>query len=1139
LLAAHGIHAQSETTGRITGSVFDSQGAAIPHASVEALNPATGEKRAAITDETGNYALPSLTSGNYDVTISAPGFTSALTRNVAVIASESARVDASLRVANASAIVIVTEAPPLIRTDSSVISTTLDWVEVESLPLSTRNPTQLLAFIPGVSSSLVNNSSLGRNSPEVSVNGARVTQNGYEINGVDANDIKTHDFSTVAVPAPETIAEMRVQSSMSDAGVSGAGGAAVEIITKSGTNELHGALYEYVRNDALNANDPSLKAVGLARPELKRNVFGGALGGPIRKNRAFYFLSYQGTRDNNGATGQSLYRNVPLDPCLTNDRSAAGLIASCSTPDNPVTSVNSAALALLNFKLPNGQFLVPTPQFDGLVSGSAVSTFREQQFNTNFDYHPGTHDTLTAKFFFANAPLFSALGWSNYGASPSFPGFGTHLNNDNRVLSVQYNHFFSSGAVNEARFGYNFIHHVEVPDEPIKDSDLNITRINAGQFPGLPLICLNRNGCATAIGSNEITVRDYTPSTSFIDSISLQRGRHNLRLGGEILHSSWHIPSANVFGYGEIDFDSFQEFLTGASDLSFIGTGQTVADWITTDYHLFVQDDWKATPKLTINLGLRYELNLPPYETEGRIGGFDPALYKPRLEVDANGFPVGPPAEGIIEAGNAPQRDDIPGVTRVSKRILKSDDPLEFGPRVGVAWSPLGSGKMSLRAGYGIFYSRPTFFSLAFNYFAPPFYEQSLFTGESIENPFPGAPPSSSFPLIQTGITLSQLVLDRNNRNPYFQQFNGSVQYEVAHDTVLQIAYVGSRGLRLYLLVATNQSRIASLDHPIFNPVTGQSITDNTPDNAALRAPLQGVDPGGFALNQSTGQSSYHSLQATLSRRMSRGVELEASYTFSKSIDDTPDAGGGAVPGEGTTDTGNALDAGNFFGNQLDSRANRGLSDFDRTHRFVGSFVWSLPNAAGHSGVARHAFSNWQLSGIVVAMSGLPIDLIDFAGGSLYGQFGARPNWAPGATVAAAKKNIPQGYYFNPFAFAEAVVPPGAPIPSAHDPTALAGDEAGTDFGNVGRNILRGPSQSDLDISLMKRFPIKESRNFEFRTDFFNALNHVSKSNPVSDISTANLDPITGRVLDPGNFGRILNTNSSPRIIQLSLKFNF
>jgi len=1121
---------QTQTAGRIAGTVRDAQGAVIASAEVALENLATADKRTTTSDSTGNYSVTLLPPAKYDLKIQAKGFTSAIFHNMWVGLAETTTVNATLQVSPSSIEVNVTDAPPLLRSDSSELSTTLDSRSLTQLPLPTRNFLQMLTLVPGVTAPLANNNAIGRNSPNVSVNGSRVTQNSYRINGVDANDISMHVLADVAVPAPESVSEVNVQTSVYDATVAGAGGS-LQVVTKSGSNLVHGGMYEYFQNEALNANDANLKAVGEGRPVMRRNVYGTTVGGPLRKNKAFFFVSYQGTREANGATDQSLYKSVLIAPGLTDDRSAATLMNTFG-----ISSIDPISLKLLDQKLPNGRFLIPTPQTaDGLVTGTAVSTYHEEQFNTDLDYRVGTTDSLSGKFFYAHAPLFSALAGSNFGTPASLPGFGTKITTDNRVLSLQEIHTFNPTAVNEVRFGYSFIRHDEVPQESVKDSAIGMQRSTASQYPGLPLILLARDRGGASIGTSDITYRGSTPSLSIGDVLSLQRGKHNLRLGGEVRHLEWR-GRAVVFSYGEIDFPTFNDFLMGNtgtsqfvlgdSGFSHLGTGLTHRDFITTDYQLFAQDDWKVSSRFTLNLGLRYELDLPPYDSEGRIGGFDPALYQPRMAVDSNGIPVGPPAAGIIEAGNALPQYSLPGVTRVGKRIAKSIDPNNFGPRIGLAWSPLKSGRLAIRTGYGIFYSRPSFFYLALGYFAPPFFLAADTSGQPFSNPFANAPPESSFPLIQTGSSVSATVIDRNARTPYTQQFNTSVQYALLRNTTLQIAYASSRGVKLFRAIAVNQARIASLNHPMTNGVTGEVITDNAVENAPERAPLQGVSTAFFSLNRSTAQSTYHSLQATFKRQVSRGLQFSAAYTFSKSIDNASNPGGGANS-NGSLDRSGGLDTANVWGNQLDPRGNRGISDFDRTHYFVFNCVWGLPEPsfAHASAATRLVFSNWQLSGIVTAMSGLPVDIFDPAGGSLYGLVGARPNWVPGANRKSAVTNVPAGYYFNPLVFSQAVVHAGQPIPSANDPTALAGD-LGTDVGNVGRNVLRGPTQSNLDFSAGKRFPLTESKGFEFRADFFNLLNHGDRDNPISDISA-------------GDFGRIVSFSSSPRIIQLSLTFNF
>ena len=1130
LAVSAGAFSQTQTTGRIAGIVEDPQGAVIAGAEVTIEDPAKADKHSIATDNSGSYSLLQIPPGSYNVTIHAVGFTPAEFQGVVVGLAETVALNATLQVAHGNVATTVTDAPPLVRSDSAELASTLDPRSLEALPLPTRNFLQLLTLAPGVSAPLTNNNAIGRNSPNVSVNGLRVTENSYQINGVDAGDTSLHVLADVAVPAPETISEVNVQTSLYDASVAGAGGS-VQVVTKSGSNSLHGSAYEYFRNEVLNANDTNLKAVGERRPEMRRNVYGGTLGGPLRKDKAFVFISYQGSREANGATDQSLYKSVFIYPGLTNDRSANTLMNTFG-----VSSIDPISLKLLNFKLPNGEFLIPTPETpDGLVTGTALSTYQEEQFNTNLDYHIGSKDLVSGKLFFAHAPLFSALAGSNFGFPSSLPGFGTYINVDNRVLSLQEIHTFSPTAVNEARFGYSFLRHDEVAQESLQDSSIGITRSTAAQYPGLPLILLGRDQGGASIGTSDITYQGHLPAISIADILSLQRGKHNVRFGGEVRHSEWDTRAA-IFSYGEIDFPSFQDFLignTGSSQFinpptfgfAHLGTGLTDRNSITTYYQLFAQDDWKISRKLTINLGLRYELDPLPYDSQGRIGGFDPALYKPLTQVDNNGFPIGPPAEGIVEAGNGPPQFNLPGVTRVEKRIVKSIDPNNFGPRIGLAWSPLASGKLAVRAGYGVFYAPQSFIYLGLQYFAPPFFQNSDTSGQPFSNPFANAPPDNSFPLVQPGNFISASVIDRNARTPYVQQFNASVQYEWMRNMTLQIAYAGSRGVKLFRAVDINQARIASLDHPIVNPVTKEVITDNTFDNAPLRAPLQGVSTAAFALNQTTAGSTYHSLQTTLKRRLAHGLQFSATYTFSRSIDNASNTGGGANT-DGSLDRTGGLDTGNVWGNQLDPRANRGVSDFDRTHYFVFNGIWALPDLASSRSPARRlVFSNWQLSGIVTAMSGLPADIFDPGGGSFYGLVGARPNWAPAANRATAMSHVPRGYYFNPSAFAEAVVPAGQAIPSAHDPSALAGED-GTDIGDVGRNVLRGPSQNDVDVSVTKPFSLTESTALEFRADFFNLLNHADRDNPITDIS------------NPG-FGKVTSFSSSPRIVQFALKFTF
>src|SRR5437879_130745 len=363
VLCSSSAFAQSQTTGRIAGAVKDQRGALIVRANVTVSSKTTAGERQVTTDNEGNFSVPFLPPGGYRVSISANGFNSVLLDSVQVVITETTTVNAQLTIAGVIADPVMVQIAPFVQNDGPQLGRVVDSRAVSELPLGTRNFTQILALSPGTSVALPDNSALGRNSQNVSVNGARVTQNDFEINGIDANRIDTNSATSLAVPAPETIQEFKVQTSLYDATFGRGGGGNVQAVTRSGTNDFHGGSYEYFRNDALNANNPFLKAAGVKRPTLKRNAFGGLLGGPIKPDRSFFFISYQGTRERNGASSNSLSSSISVSPPgLTDDRSQQTLL-STFRPQLPngltATSINSTALSLLNARLPNDQSLRP------------------------------------------------------------------------------------------------------------------------------------------------------------------------------------------------------------------------------------------------------------------------------------------------------------------------------------------------------------------------------------------------------------------------------------------------------------------------------------------------------------------------------------------------------------------------------------------------------------------------------------------------------------------------------------------------------------------------------------------------------------------------------------------------------------
>jgi hypothetical protein len=1132
-----------QTTGRITGVVKDSSGGVIVGAEVQAVNEGTGEKWRVVTDDAGNLFFVLLPPGLYQIDVSVESFKTTVLNDVPVRITETTTINVSLAVGSRVEKVFVNGSPPLLQTDGPQLGRVVDSRAVAGLPLATRNFTQILTLSPGTASYLPDSTAVGRNTQAISVNGARVTQNFFQINGIDATTMGTNGPILVAVPAPETIEEFKVQTSLYDATYGRSGGANIQLVTKSGGNQIHGDGYEYFQNEALNANNPFLKAAGLARPLLRRNVFGGALGGPIRKNRAFLFISYQGSRERNAASIiNSISSNVLVAPGLTDDRSAATLEKTFS-----ITVIDTASLALLNAKLPNGQFAIPTPQANGLFSGSSPSNFQENQLNSNADFRISNNNTLAAKFFFANTSQFLVLP-SFRGTGPNVPGFGTDQTFNNRVVSLQDIHSFNPGLTNELRLGYAFNSNNTIPHEPVADSEIGISRPNAAELPGLPLIRIAPAaggvvvGTPTSIGLTKVSV------ATLADSLSLLRRNHTIRTGFEIRFNEVNFVQ-QTFTRGQIDFVDFRSFLAGTTQVTTFGNGFGDRSQRAWDYNFFAQDDWKVSSHLTLNLGLRYELDLPIYDTRGRISTFDPALYAPRQQLDQNGNPVGPPVGGFVQAGNVVSSFDLPAVPKVSKYVVRSIEPINLAPRIGFAFSPLRSNRLAVRGGYGVYYSRVTFAYASASAQLPPMFALGVRNnGAPLDIPFFAVPAQNQFPTFVPGIALAGPAFDRGLHTPNVQQYNLSVQSAFQRHLLFEAAYVGAKGRKLFRQVAINQARLASPRDPITNAVTGAVIQTNTPLNAPLRAPLQGVSINGFSLNKSSADSSYNSFQLSVTARPSNRAQFLAAYTYAKSVDNASGLGGGAGI-SGVVNTGAVNDSGPILGNQNDPGANRGVSDFDRTHRVVLSYVWELPKPsfAGHSRSGRLAFWNWQSSAILTAMSGLPIDIVDTGAGSLYGLANggnplARPSLVTGASCKNATQDVPAGYFFNSTVFVRPIVQAGQPIRSSGG-VAMA-SLVGTDIGNVGRNCLRGPRQVSLDFSLTKLFPVSEAHAFEFRTEFFNLFNHPNFANPISNLnaliaSGGRIDPTTGQVLNAGNFGRIVSTSNNPRIIQFALKFNF
>ncbi|GBC76608.1 hypothetical protein HRbin08_00070 [bacterium HR08] len=1100
--------AQTASTGQIVGTVRDQTGAVIPDVTVVVTETLTGARRETKTDASGGYAVPLLPPGVYTVEFSREGFRRLVRENVAVRITLTTTVDVTLEVAPLGAeTVTVTEEAPLLQTDRPTTGRVIEERAIRQLPLATRNFQQLLALSPGTLASVVRNTDVGRGDAIIQVNGQRQTQNNLQINGVDANSIALHSTFNLPVPATEAIQEFIVQTSLYDASQGRNSGGVIAAVTKSGTNEFHGNVYEFLRNRVLNANDFFLNASGQKRPILTRNQFGFTLGGPVVRDKTFFFVSYQGTRERNGASLINSVTSVILPSALTDNRSAEALAAVGNTllpagvtPLRP-SDIHPVALALLNARFPDGRLVIPSPPPGSAgplttLTQSGLSRFREDQFNANLDHRLTANNTLSGKFFFNNDTTDAAITSFVIRPANAVLGWGGPLERNNRVFSLRDTLVLTPTLLNEARFGYARIFLEAVPREPFTAAQFGIESPLRMLFPGLPQI--NVFGLFTLGPEGLFDAEVVQEHFTYGNTLTWTRGRHTLRAGFEGRHYPF-LLRFRLWNRGFVQFLNFVDFLQGDMFISFIGSGDPEREPRIRDLAAFVQEDFKVTDRLTLNLGLRYELLGYMSEVRGRLVGFFPDQYR-----------SGAPPNGFVLAGNATV--SLPNVPLVEKTLIPQDEN-NWAPRFGMAWRL--HDRLVLRGGYGIYFIRTSGqIGGGIQLFNYPFFVLPVGAGSRLlqslgfplpvartlglpfNRPFLQVPPPSAFPVVPTipsplrdqfgnPIPISGVYLDRGFRTPYTHQFGLNLQWEIARSLLLEIGYTGTRGIKL--------TQLFNLNQPVFDRAAGRFITPLPAfsNNGNIAA--------GLHLIQTTGQSYYHSLQLSATKRLSRGLSFLASYTLSKSID----TNSGPLAGDLAANP----------GDQQNHRLNRGPSDWDRTHRFVYSFVYDLPKFYdGDSGLGRRLLNDWQIAGVAVFQSGTPFTVFATGGGG--GMNLTRANFAPGFRGSAELSGSVTARltrFFNTAAF----VPP---LGATFDPNAP--------FGNTGRNILRGPDQRNVDFSIIKFIPITERTRVEFRTEFFNLTNTPSFANPDSNVLSS-------------AFGRISSTSTGPRVIQFALKLNW
>lgn len=1186
IAAAPSTYGQGGATGAVNGVVVDSSGGSIADASVQIFSTATDALiRKVSTGSDGTFVAALLPPGTYYAVVNKTGFSEARAQGIEVRVTETARVTITLKPGAVSEKVEITAEVANVETTNATTGESIGTQTVRELPLATQNYQQLLSLSAGAQSELNASAQLGRGNVRVIVNGQREDNNNYLIEGISATDYNVAQATNVPLPNPDVIQEFKVQTSLYDASQGRNGGGNVNAILKSGTREIHGDLYEYFRNDVLNANEFFLNASGQKRPPVKQNIFGGSLGGPVGKEKlGFFFVNYQGTRQRS-ALSPGTQINNPAFPALPTTRDATSIANALSTAAFPIApgDIDPVILKLLQFQSnqfgDSSGFLIPsvgTPDLNPNKAAYATAPFivskpgryNDDQFTTNWDkeLHGGS-DKIAARFFFSNAESFLPFGAGGLQASlggtlassisATDLNFPYDLPVDARFFTLNETHLFSPTFVNDFRFGYVRINNSLMNVPPVTAGDLGIQR---------PTNTVTKSIYKFTLGSSGFQVGPTPPADQFqtqnnyslVDTLSWIRGAHMLRFGGEFTRVNLDKLFPQVFN-GQLFFvnntngaTDFQKLVVGAPDFSFGGGGVYNHEYRANNFAFFGQDDWRARPNLTVNLGLRVEVLGAFHDNLCHIGNLDEDL------ANSGQYP--------FINGNCANKLGVTGLTGSgSDTTYKNDYATGIGPRLGFAYDLGGKHSTTIRGGYGIYYVREDvgtvdqlsfqapYLPVAFGGGAAGSLSNFFLTGinalpqAGVLDPnfvpclgvfqgFPGGD-TTVFPNYgcangSPGVLPSQfifgLTVPRDFVAPSTQQWNLTLQHALGKDWVVEAGYVGTHAVHLRETRTSIQARLASATKPVVlngancdGSVIGASascsVTISTTGNGPARSNNAGINGyNGFQLFADDAYSHYHSLQLTISRRWNAGY-FQGAYTWSKSTD--------------ATSSGNtALNT--AFNDESDLKFSRGLSDFDRTHRLSVSYRYDLPFFKDAEGAKKLLLSEWSVSGITIVQSGAPFSVTDSAAGTAFlgpglasatlgGQLASGGSISAGLAGGSIQDRVNNGYL-------KAADFTTAPLV----PASQGGDGTVTFFGNLGRNIYRGPYQQNWDFSLIKNFKITEKQNLRFTTDFFNIWNHANFANPsINDVEIAGT---------PGSpFGRIFSTVGTPRLIQLSLRYAF
>ncbi len=1055
----------AQTTATLSGTVSDQSGGVIPRAQVTITNLDTGQSRTLVTDDAGRYNAPALNPGRYKVVASAAGFERAVQSGITLTVGLEQILNFTLQPGQVSEEIEVKGDPPTVQTTSSNVSELVNTQTVRALPLNGRSYDQLIYLQPGVNAATSAGSSpnQGRGA-KFSVGGARLTSNVFMLDGTDMNDSQnfTPGGAGGQLLGVESILEFQVITHNATAQYGRSMGGIINAASKSGTNAFHGDLYEFVRNAALDTknyyDDPNAPI-----PPFRRNQFGAAAGGPIRKDHLFFFANYEGLRESLGVTKRAF---VP------DENARQGIIGT-----SRITVSQAVVPYLKLYPLPN------QPPDPTLGPGVGETRFSQQQ--------PARGDYGTAKIdwnaneknsFFGRYTMDDSSKLRQDAPDHVLGLFAEDEKHRNQYVSLVATRVLSPTVLNITRFGFNrSTTLVNLFNQANVDPSLSF-------IPGQPFGRITVSGGLSPLGA---TINDprlfrmnsFQPS----DDLSITRGAHALKTGFIIERFQWNTANFNRIG-GDYTFDSLSNFLQAkpaSVEAPFPGNEPNRGIRAIL-FGTYFQDDYRVSRRLTLNLGLRYEITTVPTEVNNKMS------FLP----------------------------DPSGTALVNQQPFAGNH-LNFAPRIGFAWDPKGDGKTSIRGGWGMYYDQ-ILLNQFLNLFDrnPPQWQTVTLTGTNapFPNPFSRGIPSPRF-------TLQNAVFN-DFKTPYSYQYNLTVQRNIAAQLVVSVAYVGSRGKHLI------ERYDGNTPIPIVLPGGTACTADGRPDSThpllpagtlCTRANALRRNPkwGALQTRRLSGLSYYNALQVSVSRRFSRGLQVQGSYTYSKSIDTS-----GGLFSEEADNAATGIE-------NADSPFNeKGLSNFDVRHSAVINFLYELPFGKNRQGFSRQLLNGWELGSIATFAAGVPFTVENTKDPRSQNQatganFSDRPNLVPGASnnpthgVSAGCSGVP------------AETPVGTPT-LFFDPCAFVPQPLGT-FGNLGRNTLAGPRFSNVDFLVNKHFRMGEVRELQFRAEFFNVLNHPNFAAPSLD--TRRIFDLAGRLSQLA--GRLVRTTTTSRQIQFGLKFIF